>query len=292
VYNLTAIYWIKNEARYIPEYIEFHLLQGFDHFIFYDNKSTDGLKEILEPYLDEELVEIKYYPTDFDGVRNSWVMNNEIHFQAGKSRWIHFHATDERLFAMDGRSVIEVIDSITPNTSGVACGGVAIPWTIINSSGHELRPEGLIIENFTAAQRDRMHHIKTVIRPELAWKPDGHPHNFIYQPGRAVVTVNESGEMVWGPFDEGHNGNNLKLFHYLSYSKQEFEERMGKGVLDGGTHIENERRWDADFQWELAHNEENSLGVDNTLIKYVEPVREMIKNRYVGKEHLLERINH
>jgi hypothetical protein len=41
--NLTSIYWIKDEARYIPEFIEFHLLQGFDYFIFYDNKSTDNL---------------------------------------------------------------------------------------------------------------------------------------------------------------------------------------------------------------------------------------------------------
>ena len=45
--NLTSIYWIKNEARYIPEYIEFHLLQGFDHFIFYDNESNDNLLEVI-----------------------------------------------------------------------------------------------------------------------------------------------------------------------------------------------------------------------------------------------------
>ena len=49
VYNLTAIYWIKDEARYIPEWIEFHLIQGYDHFILYDNGSTDKVFEIAKP---------------------------------------------------------------------------------------------------------------------------------------------------------------------------------------------------------------------------------------------------
>ena len=31
MYDLTGIYWIKDEAPYLPEYIEFHLMQGFDH---------------------------------------------------------------------------------------------------------------------------------------------------------------------------------------------------------------------------------------------------------------------
>ena len=58
--NLTSIYWIKDEARYIPEFIEFHLLQGFDHFIFYDNKSIDNLTEIIFPYIESGLAEIRY----------------------------------------------------------------------------------------------------------------------------------------------------------------------------------------------------------------------------------------
>jgi hypothetical protein len=44
--RLTAIYWVKDEARYIPEWIEFHLMQGFEHFILYDNNSTDGSSNI------------------------------------------------------------------------------------------------------------------------------------------------------------------------------------------------------------------------------------------------------
>ena len=50
--NLTGIYWIKNEARYLPEYMEFHMLQGFDHFIFYDNGSTDDSINIRQSIIE------------------------------------------------------------------------------------------------------------------------------------------------------------------------------------------------------------------------------------------------
>ena len=70
MYNLTSIYWIKDEVRYIPEYIEFHILQGFDHFIFYDNKSTDNLLEVIKPYIDSGLVEIRYYPDNVINKKN------------------------------------------------------------------------------------------------------------------------------------------------------------------------------------------------------------------------------
>jgi hypothetical protein len=41
---------------YVREWIEFHLLMGFSHFIFYDNYSEDGLKELLQPYIQESVV--------------------------------------------------------------------------------------------------------------------------------------------------------------------------------------------------------------------------------------------
>ena len=104
--NLTAIYWIKNETPYLPEWIEFHLLQGFDHFILYDNDSDDGLEEAMAPYLEEEIVEIRKYPEEVKKSgepKNFWLMSHCIDEQKGKSKWIHFHAIDEFTYCPDGR---------------------------------------------------------------------------------------------------------------------------------------------------------------------------------------------
>ena len=47
--SVCAIY--KNEARYLAEWLEFHLLAGVEHFFLYDNNSTDDHREVLAPYL-------------------------------------------------------------------------------------------------------------------------------------------------------------------------------------------------------------------------------------------------
>ena len=48
-YSIAVI--VKNEARYIKEFILFHQATGVDRIYIYDNDSTDGLREELEPFL-------------------------------------------------------------------------------------------------------------------------------------------------------------------------------------------------------------------------------------------------
>ncbi|KAH6588984.1 hypothetical protein BASA50_010340 [Batrachochytrium salamandrivorans] len=71
VYFLIVATMIRNKARYVPEWIEFHLLQGFDRFVIYDDRSTDGLKEILDPYIKMDVVEYLLWPEDADKVNRS-----------------------------------------------------------------------------------------------------------------------------------------------------------------------------------------------------------------------------
>lgn len=41
---------MKNEKPYLKEWLEYHLLQGVEHFYLCDNGSTDGTDAYLEPY--------------------------------------------------------------------------------------------------------------------------------------------------------------------------------------------------------------------------------------------------
>jgi hypothetical protein len=53
---------VKNEGRYLREWIEFHRLMGVEHFYIYDNGSTDNTPEILEPYVRTGLVTATAWP--------------------------------------------------------------------------------------------------------------------------------------------------------------------------------------------------------------------------------------
>src|ERR1041385_4696247 len=172
--QLTAIYWIRDEAPYLPEYIEFHLLQGFDHFIFYEDGSTDNITDVVKPYGD--LVEIRNLPP-MNRPRNMWISEYCCDEQRGKSKWLHFHSLDERIFCPDGRLIPEFLKDYEQY------GGVAVAWEEFNSNGHKTKPEGLIIENYTQTCMDLHHHIKTIVRPETALGFWGNPHGFTFTGG-------------------------------------------------------------------------------------------------------------
>ena len=48
-HHLAVCAIAKNEGPYFKEWVEWHLSQGVDKFYVYDNESTDGTKQILEP---------------------------------------------------------------------------------------------------------------------------------------------------------------------------------------------------------------------------------------------------
>ncbi|MCB1119892.1 MAG: glycosyltransferase family 92 protein, partial [Chlamydiia bacterium] len=57
-YFATISTVFRDEAPYFKEWIEYHRLIGFDHFIVYDDNSADNYMEVLQPYIDQGLVEV------------------------------------------------------------------------------------------------------------------------------------------------------------------------------------------------------------------------------------------
>ena len=288
MHELTAIYWIKNETKHLPEYIEFHLMQGFDHFIFYDNGSVDGLLDVVKPYGD--LVEIRYYPPTVTGPKNFWVAGECCREQRGKSKWIHFHSVDERIYCPDGRKIPEFLQEFEQY------GGVLVAWEEFNSNGHEIRPRGLVIENYTQTFVDLGKHYKTITRPDVSIEFAGNPHGFRYIQGYYSVDENHRNLSIENNVSE-YTYNRIKNHHYRTMSLEEFETKSNKGVLDHGMKYENSRRPVAQEEWDYAHGlpspwGQSTLGENTQLLKFVEPVREAIHERFKGNEHLLALVNH
>jgi hypothetical protein len=52
-YYLSVGAIFRNEARFLPEWIEYHRLHGVDHFYLFNNLSEDDYKAALKPYVDQ-----------------------------------------------------------------------------------------------------------------------------------------------------------------------------------------------------------------------------------------------
>ena len=59
---LTVATMFKNERRWLREWLEFYLMMGVEHFLLYDNNSTDHPVEILEPYIEAGYVTYISWP--------------------------------------------------------------------------------------------------------------------------------------------------------------------------------------------------------------------------------------
>lgn len=61
-YELSVCAVVRNEAKYIKEWIEFHRLIGVNHFYLYNNNSKDRLYITLYPYIKKGIVTLIQWP--------------------------------------------------------------------------------------------------------------------------------------------------------------------------------------------------------------------------------------
>ena len=78
--KLSIIMMYRDEGRYLKEWIEFHLMVGVEHFYLYDRMSTDNSMAVLQPYIEQGIVDVKYWPrvaidahgVTYSGARTPW----------------------------------------------------------------------------------------------------------------------------------------------------------------------------------------------------------------------------
>ena len=68
-HHISLCIMFKDEAPYLREWIEYHLMVGVDHFYMYDNNSSDGYKLVIESYLDEGLITLIPWPEEHAQVK-------------------------------------------------------------------------------------------------------------------------------------------------------------------------------------------------------------------------------
>ena len=106
LYQLSLILIFKDEAPYLREWLEYHLMLGVQHFYLYQNNSTDDYATVVQPYIDQGLVTLIEWP-DHPGQYSAyyhWYQNYRH-----ESHWASFIDIDEFLCPFKETSLVDML---------------------------------------------------------------------------------------------------------------------------------------------------------------------------------------
>ena len=154
-YQVSICLIFKDEAPYLKEWIEYHRLIGVDHFYLYNNNSDDNFREILEPYIANNIVTLVDFPQQYAQL----AAYNDCYRKAkNESEWIGCIDTDEYINLIDSNSIKDFLHKYSSYPA------VYFNWRMFGTSGHlEENHSELTIERYTQAWKELSPQGKTFI---------------------------------------------------------------------------------------------------------------------------------
>lgn len=224
--TLCAI--VKDEERYVPEWLAYHRALGFDEIVLIDNDSGEPGRSQLLALEAAGLIRRLTWKTH-PGIHNQHLAYLKA-LRSTRTDWIAFLDIDEFLVLKEDADVAAFLRRFGPDVSLVQ-----LNWRIFGTAGHRhYSPEPSFLRFPYAAPADHgvNRHLKYFVRTAAAIEP--YVHSAAIHGGR---TVNGSGEDIavadycQAPIDH----RVAQVNHYVLRSQDEFEAKLERGRLSQAT---------------------------------------------------------
>lgn len=219
-YYLAICAIAKNEGPYFQEWIEWHRKQGVEKFYIYDNESTDGTREVLEPYIASGLVDYTYFP----GQKMQLAAYDDC-FERHRleMRWLAIIDLDEFIVPIKDRSIPEFLHRMEKYPV------VEINWLVYGSGGAKKQEPGGVMERFRrhSLPEHRLNtHVKSIVDPRRVCGMIG-CHEAARLSGHAVDPHGERIKKHFG--DRKPQQDVIRINHYAIKSYEEFLSKRARG---------------------------------------------------------------
>jgi hypothetical protein len=221
---------MKNEGPYLKEWIEYHRITGVEKFYLYDNESTDNTRKILEPYIQEGIVDYVYFPGTGSGNQiRSYV--DVVRRVRNSVKWLAVIDIDEFIVPVTKSKIIDVINDLQAvvwRKEHKKLFGLAVRWVQYGYGGHYTKPDGLVIENFRK-NGGAVNVVKSIINPRAAFYrlPFLSVHTPMYLDFGFGRT--ETGEQ--NPRKAAVSVNTIRINHYATKSYEEFRKKIERNKI-------------------------------------------------------------
>lgn len=222
--DLALVAIIKDEGPVIFQWLAHHAVIGVQHFYLYDNGSTDSTRSEIAAFPEPQRITLIDWPMAH-GQMPAYA--DALRRFGRRWRWMAFIDADEFFVLPDDDSILDVLRDFEADD------GLAIPWCLFGSSGHDRRPAGYVVENYTRRAADDFpirRHVKCIVQPDRIEKTAGHPHMFVSRNGRIVredgSVMNEAKAEIGDNFVPAR----LRLHHYVVQSREDYEAKVRRGL--------------------------------------------------------------
>jgi glycosyltransferase involved in cell wall biosynthesis len=215
---------IRDEAADLREFVEYYLAAGVSQIFFYEARSSDNFREVLEPFVAAGFVTlIEGWPH----VPISPAAEHDCILRCiGHYAWIGFVDADEFVVIRDGRSIPDFLDNVPDRIPAVA-----LHWQMFGSSGHTKRPNLPVILAYGRREAKPNLHVKVFVRPGRV-RFQRNSHSWYYR-GIFSAAVNELNVKVWGSTAVPPTAELAWINHYYHKSLEEFQRKAQRNsILD------------------------------------------------------------
>jgi hypothetical protein len=193
---IAAIF--QDEARWLKEWLEYHLLTGVQHFYLYNNLSRDDYQDVLQPYIDRGDVELIEWPyvsrRTYDDVQCD-AYHDALSRARNRVKWLAIIDVDEFLVPAKADKLTSVLALFESDST---IGGLCVAWVCFGTS-HVLKipSDKLMIETLVLSDSGvdtpelfpwDQGTFKSIVRPDRTESFEN-PHLAIYKSGQFHVPV-------------------------------------------------------------------------------------------------------
>lgn len=231
---LAIVCIIKNESRYIREWILYNKMMGVDHIYLFNNGSTDNIEAVLKEDMEDGYVTLFNYSGE-----NAQLPLYRMTVKAlkDKYRWVAYIDADEFVLPTEG-TFKEFLQGKEMYPA------IGINWVVFGTGGHKTRPEGLVTESYLLTFEDKDNllnlRIKSIVNPAEVYD-FASPHFCVLK--NSKYAVDEDGQEIttkWmyvsgsGPAFTGENKRrDIRINHYWTKSEQDLLEKCARGYAAG-----------------------------------------------------------
>ena len=219
----------KDEAPYLKEWIEYHILAGVERFYLYDNDSTDNPLEILQPYIDKGIV---VYHKISGAYKQYIAYRDAIYKYKKQTYWMAIIDLDEFIVPVEKDDIKEFLKDYEKYSA------VAVNQQVFDSNEHKTKPDCCIIEAYTKVSKEYgialSAQFKSIFKPQQVVEISS-AHYAKYKGNKLAVYPNllKVPPNACGVFCNYQEGMaKIRLNHYYAKSEEEYIKRCSRNYAN------------------------------------------------------------